>query len=177
MPAVIGFQEVRYDPTASPYADSWFQVTHLAELLPEYQFVYQPAMSYLEHGDPPGHVDEGLAVFSLYPIIEVSHLRLSRDRSDPGDDHQRIVLRARIQTPHGMRTQTKRFRRCLFFVSAPRTTLVLTIGCPGNLNFYVTHLSLSLPARQRTASEVWEYIKQHGEAGVIVGDFNEVPYR
>ena len=93
---------MRYDPGATPFPDRFFQVSHLAELLPQYQYVYQPAMLYLDpYGDPPGHVDEGLAVFSIYPIIEVSHLRLSRDRSDREDEHQRIVLRAKIRTPNG----------------------------------------------------------------------------
>lgn len=101
-PDVIGFQEVRYDQSATPFRDRYFQVSHLAELLPEYQYVYQPAMVYLEHGDPPGHVDEGVAIFSTLPIVETSHLRLSRDRGDREDDHQRIVLRARIKTPKGM---------------------------------------------------------------------------
>jgi hypothetical protein len=40
-PDVIGFQEVRYDMN-SDFPQQRFQVTHLAERLPGYQFIYMP---------------------------------------------------------------------------------------------------------------------------------------
>ncbi len=42
-PAVIGFQEMRYDASASPpQLGAPFQVRHLADRLPAYQYIYQP---------------------------------------------------------------------------------------------------------------------------------------
>ncbi len=55
-------------------------------------------MVYLEQGR---HTDEGLAIFSRLPIVESSWTPLSRDNADREDDHQRILLRARVRTPQG----------------------------------------------------------------------------
>jgi endonuclease/exonuclease/phosphatase family metal-dependent hydrolase len=82
-------------------------------------------MMYLNQAE---HTDEGLSIFSLWPIVETSWTALSRDRDDREDDHQRIVLRACIQSPRGAK-----------------------------INFFVTHLSLSLSARRRSAVEVYPF--------------------
>jgi endonuclease/exonuclease/phosphatase family metal-dependent hydrolase len=39
-------------------------------------------------------VHEGLAIFSRFPISEVSKTKLSQNAADPDDFHQRIALRA-----------------------------------------------------------------------------------
>jgi hypothetical protein len=45
-PVIIGFQEMRYDAQNSPSElGAPFQVRHLADLLPKYQYVYQPGLS------------------------------------------------------------------------------------------------------------------------------------
>lgn len=77
---------------------------------------------YLNQGQ---HTDEGLSIFSLWPIIETSWTPLSRDRDDREDDHQRVLLRACVLSPRGVK-----------------------------INFFVTHLSLSVNARRRSAVEV-----------------------
>jgi len=47
------------------------------------------------------HEDEGVAIFTVYPILETSHIILTRNFSDPVDQHQRVCLRALIDTPSG----------------------------------------------------------------------------
>jgi hypothetical protein len=50
------------------------QVTALAELLPGWQFVWVPAMTFAEGGQE--YHAEGLAVFSRHPIVDSSFVRL-----------------------------------------------------------------------------------------------------
>lgn len=84
---IFGFQEVRLEvgskikqkkkgkrkkqsvPTRS-------QMTDLASQLQGYQFVFQPAMLYMEK--LLERKEEGLAIFSLYPIISSDYRLLSR---------------------------------------------------------------------------------------------------
>ncbi len=47
-------------------------------------------MTYHKPGDAYDHTDEGIAIFSKFPILETSFLRLSRDFSDSQDEHQRV---------------------------------------------------------------------------------------
>jgi endonuclease/exonuclease/phosphatase family metal-dependent hydrolase len=66
------------------------------------QFVFQPAMTYLDIKSYRfSHVDEGVAIFSRLPILESSFIRLSRNFSDREDEHQRICLRALINSTSG----------------------------------------------------------------------------
>ena len=52
------------------------QTTFLANALKDYQFVFQPAMLYMEK--PLERKEEGVAIFSHYPIISSSYRLLSR---------------------------------------------------------------------------------------------------
>jgi endonuclease/exonuclease/phosphatase family metal-dependent hydrolase len=168
IPDIIGLQEVRYDfskfirehhPLSSSGKEEstmgksgrW-QIEQLKDYpaFKDYQFVFQPAMTYLNlQSYHHFHVDEGLAIFTKFPMREVSHKILSRDLTDSGDAHQRICLRALIEVP----------------------------GC-GLINFLVTHLTLSDPARERTVMEIEDWVNElsvNGTPAVLVGDFNTLP--
>lgn len=139
VPDLVGFQEVRSRRRAET-DESRFQVADLAELLPGYQYAYAPAMTF-EEGEELH--SEGLAVFSRYPILEVEAVPLSRDADDPGDFHQRLLLRARVAAPIGP------------------------------VDFYVTHLSLSRDARLRTIEEIGRRVAGPRDTpAVLVGDMN-----
>ncbi len=128
---VFGFQEVRLEVAENPAKQklknqkrqkkrkkksTQFQVSQLARHLPDHQFVYQPAMLYAER--LLEREEEGLAVFSRYPIvstdyrllykygewmIQTEHLQsmctLQRNDSDVEDNHQRICLHAELLIP------------------------------------------------------------------------------
>jgi endonuclease/exonuclease/phosphatase family metal-dependent hydrolase len=93
-PHVIGFQEIRHDGKRDDGGKN--QAEQLAEGLPGYRYLVQPAQRNPEHDQW-----EGLAIFSRLPILSSSHLELSRDPQDSQDNHQRIVLQAGIQTSGG----------------------------------------------------------------------------
>ena len=46
-------------------------------------------------------VEEGVAVFSRYPIVSHTYILLSRNTEDSEDAHQRICLCVTIATPEG----------------------------------------------------------------------------
>ena len=125
-PDIIVFQEIRYDETLGDVTHC-FQLQHLVELLPAYQYVFQvnvwspadpqPANMYVEHG---ARVEEGVAIFSKFPIVRQDYIILSRDYTDKDDNHQRIVLHATLAVPY-----------------------------LGHVHVYGTHLSLSERARNR----------------------------
>ncbi len=72
---MIGFQEVRFeDGMGGRHGPN--QVEHLAKLLKEYQFVFQPAQ--IQTSKLPNRVEEGLAFFSKYPILHSDYTLLSR---------------------------------------------------------------------------------------------------
>eukprot|EP01129_Flabellula_baltica_P000023 TRINITY_DN10022_c0_g1_i1.p1 TRINITY_DN10022_c0_g1~~TRINITY_DN10022_c0_g1_i1.p1 ORF type:complete len:428 (+),score=79.68 TRINITY_DN10022_c0_g1_i1:3-1286(+) len=100
-PDIIGFQEVRFSNYEYPSKEkdkSGCQVNDLRLGLPDYQYVYQPAMTYMRNG---AFTQEGNAIFSKYPIINTSFKHLSRNFSDGDDQHQRIVVHAEIQVDEG----------------------------------------------------------------------------
>ncbi|XP_077992074.1 uncharacterized protein LOC144446195 [Glandiceps talaboti] len=137
---IVGLQEVRFTlEKGGKLGPS--QVHHLSLALPSYQFVYQPAMTYLENIF--GRVEEGLAVFSRFPIISHDFILLHRNASDPDDFHQRICLHAEVEIP-------------VF----------------GKLHVFVTHLSLSEKARDRSVVEIWEFMSQFSGPAILVGDLN-----
>ena len=80
---IYGFQEVRlqvgsissrkHNP-AMQHTQS--QVSQLSSILPDYQFVYQPAMLYMDNSQ--NRNEEGLAIFSRYPIVSYDYILLSR---------------------------------------------------------------------------------------------------
>lgn len=141
-PDIIGFQEVRSRKYSSAKKGR-FQIADLTNLLPGFDFVYQPAMMFREsaHGMEE-LVHEGLAIFSKLPILSTDYIPLSRDQNDPADFHQRICLRARILTS------------------------------AGPVMFMTTHLSLSERARDRTLKEIAASSASISEPSILVGDFN-----
>ncbi|RLN92105.1 hypothetical protein BBJ28_00016715 [Nothophytophthora sp. Chile5] len=144
--SIIGFQEVRYDGVFGNPSNH-AQVKHLADRLPGYQYVYQAAMSYLNSRMPYERIEEGPAVFSKFPIVATDYLLLSRDPNDPNDSHQRLCLHAVIDFPQW-----------------------------GEVDVYVTHLSLSERSREQTKVEIWEYMRQgKGKTQVLLGDLNSEP--
>ena len=100
---------------------------------------------YVEHHS---RVEEGVAIFSKFPIVYQDYIVLSRDYEDNQDDHQRVVLHATIAVP--------------------------TIG---TIHVYGTHLSLSRTARERTVLELADFIDRNGVNGfsVFCGDLNAEP--
>ncbi|XP_033119467.1 uncharacterized protein LOC117118849 [Anneissia japonica] len=142
---IIGFQEVRFDQSNGAHLGP-AQVQHLANHLPAYQFVYQPAVSYFSENLL--RVEEGLAIFSKYPIIDHDYILLSRNISDEEDSvHQRICLRAEIDIPY-----------------------------IGQVHVFVTHLSLSAAARLRSVREIWNYMNTMSGPAILLGDFNDEPH-
>ena len=91
------------------------------------------------------HTDEGLAIFSQYPILEVSSLKLSRDLLDQEDAHQRVILRALLDTP------------------------------VGQVNVFNSHFALTEIARKRAVLEFWEWIQQFPTPHIFMGDLNAEP--
>ena len=82
---VFGFQEVRLEVATKMGKKQKYnkksvstrsQVFHLAKHLHGYQFVYQPAMLYMEKYLE--RKEEGLAIFSRYPIISSDYRLLYR---------------------------------------------------------------------------------------------------
>ena len=68
----------------------------------------------MSYPEGPGHrVEEGVAVFSKYPIVESEYLMMSRELDNEDDAHQRICLRVAVNTPNN-----------------------------GVVNFFVSHLAL-----------------------------------
>ncbi|XP_071949036.1 uncharacterized protein [Antedon mediterranea] len=142
---IIGFQEVRFDQLNGKELGP-AQVQHLANYLPGYQFVYQPAVSYFSQDLV--RVEEGLAIFSKHPIVAHDYILLSRNFSDADDSvHQRICLRAEIIIPD-----------------------------IGAVHVFVTHLSLSASARLRSVLEIWNYISAVKGPAILLGDFNDEPH-
>lgn len=145
-PDLVALQEVRYHDWL-PYPSH--QADQILAELSDYHNIWHPA-----HYWPPGEGDnrgqtcwEGLAIFSRSPIVDQTHLRLSRDLEDPRDVHQRLVLGAQIQTPAGP-----------FWL-------------------FDTHYPLSAGARDRVALETHRFVRQTaGESAfVLAGDFNAQP--
>jgi endonuclease/exonuclease/phosphatase family metal-dependent hydrolase len=118
-PDIIGFQEIRLDEDQTQYSSSLdsddfplvgrHQLHHLKEALRGLgykYYTYQPAMSYIHAHDlyrfsyheefQPIRSEEGVAIFSKYPIIDHSYILLSRNISD-SSSHQRICLHAKIK--------------------------------------------------------------------------------
>jgi len=130
--------------------EEFHQMSDIVRALPSgYQYVYQPAMTYLERLPNGGfsRIDEGLAILSRFPIVETSFLRLTRNFSDPQDTHQRLCLRAMIR--------------------------INDFGKP--LNVFVSHWSLSLSARKRNALEIWNFVNHFSQPQILCGDFNDTP--
>jgi len=88
-PDIIGFQEIRfkYDSVNRN------QLMQMGELLPNYNYVYQPAMRYDTEA-------EGVGIMTLYPIVYTNFTDLKFTPDTP-DRNKRIALRGLLDTPHG----------------------------------------------------------------------------
>ena len=143
---LVALQEVRYD---SAYGeDPRHQAAQLLARLSGYEMVWQPAMFHPSRKENQEVICwEGLAILSRSPIVDRRHVWLSRDREDARDNHQRIVLGARV----------------------------ITTGGP--FWFFTTHLSLSARGRERTIVEVHRFARDTAseEPFAITGDFNALP--
>ncbi|XP_069139671.1 uncharacterized protein [Argopecten irradians] len=143
-PDIIGFQEVRYEYSKGGQLGPC-QVQHLADMLEDYQFVFQPGQLQ-PNSLYEGRTEEGVAIFSKYPITSVNHLLLFRNRSNSADTHQRVCLHAVITHPTGIQ-----------------------------INVLNTHLSLSHEAREKAVIEIWRYVQQLQGPVVFMGDLNAEP--
>lgn len=142
---VICFQEVRalIRGQKSSFTEQ-YQVETLARLLPGYQFVFLPAMLFEEHNQGDAHwVHEGLAIFSRLPVVEVHELKLTRDKSDSQDFHQRLLIGLTVKAKEGL------------------------------VNVFSTHLSLSSKARKRSLKEIGAYLAELTGPSLVLGDFND----
>ncbi len=90
---------------------------------------------------------EGLCVMSRFPIKSASYIQLTRNPEDPNDFHQRIVLNG---------------------------TISLDLG---ELEFFVTHFSLSPQMRICNAVELLSFLDTFNSPlpKFVVGDFNATP--
>lgn len=157
------FEKYGYDVRTGHQIDDLSR--RIRALLPKessgYQYVYQPAMTYLDTQSYRfSHVDEGLAIFSKLPIIRSSFIRLSRNFSDREDEHQRACLHAEINLSSSKTDQSSSMNS-----SFPSKTL----------HFFTTHMSLSHSSRRRNMMEILEFTESFSLPQVIVGDFNENP--
>ncbi len=96
-PDLIALQEIQY---LSWYEkDPRHQADQLAERLPGYSLIWQPAHYYQGFGADGKW--EGLAILSRFPVVDRRYQLLSRDEGDPDDRHQRIVLGAKVRALAG----------------------------------------------------------------------------
>ncbi|XP_033757442.1 uncharacterized protein LOC117339844 [Pecten maximus] len=142
-PDIIGFQEVRYEYSKGGQLGP-SQVQHLADMLEGYQFVFQPGQLQ-PNSLYEGRTEEGVAIFSKYPIISVNHLLLFRNRSNSADTHQRVCLHAVVS------------------------------HSTGKTHILNTHLSLSHEAREKAVVEIWRYVRQLQGPVIFMGDLNAEP--
>lgn len=144
-PDLVALQEVRY---SSRYPESpHHQADQIAAHLEGYQMVWQPAMYYTSESPQVTHW-EGLAILSRLPVVDRRMVWLARDREDARDEHQRIVLGARV------------------------------LDAEGPFWLFTTHLSLSAKARERTVVEVLRFARDTaaGEPFALTGDLNAEPH-
>ncbi len=90
---------------------------------------------------------EGVCIMSRHPIESTTYVELTRDPKDEMDFHQRIVLNGTIRLPLGQ------------------------------LEFFVTHFSLSPKMRLSNALELIQFVQSFNSPlpKFIVGDFNCTP--
>lgn len=167
-PDIVAFQEVRLDTTIGPPTQH-AQVTHLAQRLPGYNYVFQPAQLYEENSRGADRDEEGPAIFSRFPIVHTDYALLSRDPEDPEDVHQRLVLHAVLLVEDGPAKDS---------TSTASSPSMNEMPAPSRLvDVYTTHLSLSEAARNRTVVELWHFIRRsrQGSLQILAGDMNAEP--
>eukprot|EP01118_Nematostelium_gracile_P012760 TRINITY_DN4710_c0_g1_i1.p1 TRINITY_DN4710_c0_g1~~TRINITY_DN4710_c0_g1_i1.p1 ORF type:complete len:440 (-),score=93.77 TRINITY_DN4710_c0_g1_i1:64-1281(-) len=146
-PDIIAFQEVRFKYELSTRIPSIHQIEDLANKLKGYHYVFQPSMTYINNGQYNYiQEDEGLAIFSKFPIVKSEIRHFLRNFSDIQDEHQRAVLRTTVDIP--------KF---------------------GNVDIFTSHFSLSNSARRRNVVEFLHFAGISAKNQIFVGDFNEEP--
>ncbi|WAR20962.1 hypothetical protein MAR_014936, partial [Mya arenaria] len=144
-PDVVCIQEVRYaEGMGGDMGPA--QVATVADWLQEYQFVYEPAQMQ-PNTIQDGRTEEGVAIFSRYPIVHTQTYMLFINRSNSADTHQRILLRADIYIP-----------------------------ITGVVHVLTTHLSLSHEAREASVRQILEIVSQLPGPAVFAGDLNAEPH-
>lgn len=137
---VVALQEMRYRWSAKGSAQSRWMMSDFVQS-DTAAWHWSRAMTYFEG---PFHHDEGLAVMqsnaSPYAIADTQTVFLSRDPHDEQDEHQRVLLRARLVHRH---TGTA-------------------------LHVFVTHMSLSLAAQRRNAVEIVREMRRHDGAQLLM---------
>ncbi|XP_041369263.1 uncharacterized protein LOC121383350 [Gigantopelta aegis] len=144
-PDIIVFQEVRFE-TGRGGKLGPSQVQHLSKMLPAYQFVYHPAQV-MDTSLKNGRTEEGLAIFSRYPIIHHDFILLFRNQSNSADLHQRLCQHVEVHIA----------------------------GVVQPVHIFNTHLSLSHEAREQSVTQIWDYIQTHKGVAILAGDFNSEP--
>jgi endonuclease/exonuclease/phosphatase family metal-dependent hydrolase len=137
-PDIFALQEMRHDVQRDHQPETF------AALFPDYNFVFQAAMSYPEKVHL--RVEEGLAVYSKYPIVSSDYILLPRDRATADDVHQCICLYASIAHPEH-----------------------------GNISVFVSHLSLDERARDRSVVAIVEWMQRFPLPQLLMGDLNAEP--
>eukprot|EP01119_Soliformovum_irregulare_P010023 TRINITY_DN2426_c0_g1_i3.p1 TRINITY_DN2426_c0_g1~~TRINITY_DN2426_c0_g1_i3.p1 ORF type:complete len:440 (+),score=107.61 TRINITY_DN2426_c0_g1_i3:50-1321(+) len=128
-PDVIAWQEIRYHHKMRE-KNSIHQISDLMHNFPEHNFVFESGATYIDTYDARTYnqyEDEGVAISSRFPILESSYTRFLRNFSDHEDEHQRLCLRALVETPIG------------------------------KINYFTSHFSLSENARLRNLVEFVEF--------------------
>ncbi|XP_071090459.1 uncharacterized protein [Haliotis cracherodii] len=143
-PDIIAFQEVRFEYQKGGKLGP-NQAQHLADMLQGYQFVYQPAQLQ-PNSVKDGRTEEGVAVFSRYPITSHHSLPLFRNQSNSADLHQRMCQHVEVQLPNQK-----------------------------TVHIFNTHLSLSHEAREQSVMEMWNYMRMFEGAAILTGDLNAEP--
>ncbi len=136
-------QEVRYRWVAKGSAHSRWMVSDFVASDTTVAWHWSRAMTYFEGSF---HHDEGLAFVvsrsSEFVVIETHTTFLSRDSRDQQDEHQRVLLRARLEHR--------------------RTGAVVQL--------FVTHMSLSLSAQRRNAVEIVREMQRHSGVQILMVD-------
>eukprot|EP01095_Lingulamoeba_sp_RSL-Kostka_P002832 TRINITY_DN13749_c0_g1_i1.p1 TRINITY_DN13749_c0_g1~~TRINITY_DN13749_c0_g1_i1.p1 ORF type:complete len:635 (+),score=184.38 TRINITY_DN13749_c0_g1_i1:87-1991(+) len=122
----------------------------------QWQYVYDVAMTYLETHINGFHVDEGLAIFSQYPIIDTHRHLLSRDFNDNGDAHQRAVQHVEIDLSELQKNDDNKHH-------THKAT---------SLHIFQTHTTLSEKAQKRNVLEIWDIVNQYPLPQLLIGDMN-----
>jgi endonuclease/exonuclease/phosphatase family metal-dependent hydrolase len=158
---IVTLQEVRLTNYEHPTrrGSRGSQIDELGQLLPSYNYVFEPAMAYInedpsvfdafeEHKWQVQATLEGLAIMSKLPIAAWNKFVLTRNLSDAEDSHQRAALHAQVH-----------------------------IRDSSFVDVVTTHSSLSESARQRNSEELGRLISRFGKHSsqplIVTGDFNE----
>jgi beta-glucosidase len=89
----------------------------------------------------------GQGILSHYPIVAIARLPFPRDLTDPKDTEDRVAVWAQVAMPDGI------------------------------VEIAVTHLSLSLTARERSVRRLVDWLWRQSDAPkILMGDLNDAPH-